>query len=142
MLLDGLKADGIDIFDSFGKSVGGYIVRSSSLEFKGQALEGGLLPRYLINHLTTTLIGRQLLQPLLLAIQHANASRSVHLMSAEGKEVAVHRLNIHLEVGCTLSTIHQHRDSMFMGRLDNLLYRINRPKHITYMRYAHQLRLG
>ena len=52
-------------------------------------------------------------------------------MSAEGEEVAIHRLHIHLEMGCTLGTIHQHRDTALVGYLYNFLHRINRSQHVA-----------
>ena len=60
VLLDGVKADGIDIFYRFCQSVGGHIVGCASLELKRQTLKGGLLPRHLVNHFSPTLIRRQL----------------------------------------------------------------------------------
>ena len=101
-----IEADGIDIVDGFCQSVGGHEIGRTSLELKGQAFEGGLLPRHLVDHLTPTLIRWQFLQPFLLAIKHANARGAIHLMSAEGKEVTVHRLHVHLEVRSTLGTVH------------------------------------
>ena len=104
----------------------GDVVRRASLKLEGKALEGGLLPRHLIDHLTTTLIGRQLLEPFFFAIKHADACRTIHLMTTKGEEIAIHRLHIHLEVGRTLGTIHQDRDIVSVGHTDNLLHRINR----------------
>ena len=139
VLLDRVETDGVDIIDGLGQSVGGYIVGRTSLKLKRQALESGFLPRHLVDHLTPTLIWRQLLQPLLLAIEHANACRSIHLMAAEGEEVAVHRLHIHLEVRRTLGSVHQHGDAMPMGNADDLLNGIDGSQHITHMRHADDL---
>ena len=142
VLLDGIKADSIDIFDGLSQSVGSHIVGCASLELEWQALKSGLLPSHLVNHLAATLIGRQLLQPFFLTIQHADAGWSVHLMSAESKEVAIHRLNIYLEVWRTLGTIHQHGDVVGVGYLDYLLYRIYRSQHVAYVGHANYLGLG
>ena len=60
VLLDGVKADGIDIFYRFCQSVGGHIVGCAGLKLKRQTLKGGLLPRHLVNHFSPTLIRRQL----------------------------------------------------------------------------------
>ena len=139
MLLDGLKAKGRDILDGLSQSVGSYIVGRARLELKRQALKGGFLPSYLVDHLASALIGRQFLQPFLLAIEYTDARWSVHLMAAKGKEIAIHRLYIYLKMRGALCTIHQNGDAMLVGCLDNLLYRIHRAQHITYMRHADQL---
>ena len=133
MLLNGIKADGIDIFDGFGESMCSHIIGSSCLKLKRQTLESGLLPSHLVNHLTTTLIGRQFLKPFLLAIQHTDTRRTIHLMAAEGEKVTIHRLHIHLEMGCTLGTIHQDGDIMGMSRLDDLFHWIDRAQYIAHM---------
>ena len=57
-------------------------------------------------------------------------------MAAEGEEIAVHRLNIHLEVRRTLSPIHHDGDIMGMRHLNHLLHRIHRSKHIAHMGYT------
>jgi hypothetical protein len=46
-------------------------------------------------------------------------------MATEGKEVAIHRLNVYLKVGCTLGAIYQNGDAVLVGYLDNLFYGIN-----------------
>ena len=60
-------------------------------------------------------------------------------MTTKGKEVAVHRLHIDLEMGCALGSIHHHRNAMLMSYLDNLLHRIDGSQHVTHMGYANQL---
>ena len=141
MLLDGVEAQRLDILDGLGESVGGHIVGRSCLKLKGQALEGGTLPRHLVDHLATTLIGRQLFEPLLLAIEHANARRSVHLMSAESEEVAIHGLNVDLEVGCALGSIHQNGDAMGVGYLDDLFNGIDGAQNVAHMGHTDNLGL-
>ena len=113
--------------------MGGHIVGCASLEFERQALEGGLLPRHLVNHFATTLIGRQFLQPFLLAIKYANAGRSIHLMTTESKEVAVHCLHVNGHVGCTLCSIHEDGDAVSVGCLDDVLDRVDGAQHVTDM---------
>ena len=140
MSLYHIEADGIDIFDGLGQSVSSHIVGRACLELKGQTLEGGLLPRHLVDHLAPTLIRRQFLQPLLLAIEHTDARRSVHLMTAEGKEIAVHRLHVYLEVRSTLGTVHQDWDAMLVSRLDDFLHGIHRSQDIADMGNADDLR--
>ena len=47
-------------------------------------------------------------------------------MTAERKEVAVHRLDIDLEVRSALRTIYQNRDAVLMSGLDDLFDGIHR----------------
>ena len=115
MLLDGIEANAVDVVDGGGQSVGGHIVGRAGLELEGQALEGGTLPRHLVDHLAATLIGRQTVEPLLLAIEHTDTRRTVHLMAAEGQEIAVELLHVYGKVRCTLRTVDQHRDAVLVG---------------------------
>ena len=78
-----------DIIDGFSQTVGSYIIRSTSLKLERQLLESGLLEAYTLNHFATSLVWRQLLQPFFLAVKHADTGRTIYLMSAKGKEVAV-----------------------------------------------------
>ena len=139
MALDGIEADGFDVVDGFGETVGGNIVRGTGLELKGQSLEGGLLPRHLVNHLASTLIWWKLFEPFLFAIEHTDARGTVHLMAAESEEVAVHRLHVNLEMGSTLGAIDHHGDAMGMGDLGNLGDRVYGSEDITDMGDADEL---
>ena len=133
VLLNGIEADIIDIVDGCSKTVGSHVVGCACFELKGQALKGSLFPCHLVNHLATTLIGRQLLKPLLLAIEHANARWAVHLMTTEGKEVAVHSLYVYTEVGRTLGTIHQDGNVVLVSNFDNVCNGIHRSQNIADM---------
>ena len=62
-------------------------------------------------------------------------------MSAKGEKVAIHRLNIHLEMRCTLGSIHQYGDIVGVSYLDNLLNRINCSKYVAHMGHADDLGL-
>ena len=60
-------------------------------------------------------------------------------MTAEGEKVTIHRLHIHLEMGCTLGTIHQDGDIMGVSYLNNSLNGIHSTQNITNMRYTDDL---
>ena len=62
-------------------------------------------------------------------------------MTTEGEEVAIHGLNIDLEMRCALGSIHHDGDTMRMGYLDDLFNRVDRAQHIADMGDAYQLRL-
>ena len=123
--LDTVKSDSLHILDGGGQSVGRHIVGGAGLKLERQALEGCLLETHALNHLASTLIRRQPVEPFLLAVEHADACRTVHLMPAEGIEVAVEVLHVDAEVGSSLSTIHKHGNAMLVGCADDLLHGID-----------------
>ena len=57
-------------------------------------------------------------------------------MTAEGKEIAVHRLHIHLEMGCALGTVHQDGNAVLMCNFHDFIDRIHRSQHIAHMGHA------
>ena len=54
-------------------------------------------------------------------------------MTAEGEEVATQCLHIHLEMGCALRCVNQHRHAMFMGDADDVVDGIDGAEHIAHM---------
>ena len=60
-------------------------------------------------------------------------------MAAEGKKVTIHRDNVYLHVGCTLRTIDQNGDAVFVSYADDFLDRIHRSQHIADVGYADEL---
>ena len=58
------------IVESGGKTVGSHIVGGASLKLERQTLEDRALEAHALNHLSTTLIGRQTVEPLFLAVEH------------------------------------------------------------------------
>ena len=79
----------------------------------------------MLDHLSPTLVWRQLLKPLLLAIEHADARRTVHLMPTAHIEVTVELLHVHLHVGSTLRSVYHARHAMLMRGLDEVGHGIN-----------------
>ena len=119
--------------------MGSNIVGSACLKLKRQFFEYGLLECNTLNHLSPTLIRWQAVEPRFLAIKHTDTCRTIHLMSAEYKELTVNILHIHTEMGSTLRSIYKHRGTMFMGNAGDFLHWINRTKDIAHMGNAHQL---
>ena len=113
-----------------------HIVRRASLKLKRQAFESGFLPSHLINHLTTTLIRGQFFKPFFFAVQHANASWTIHLMPTKSIKITIQSPDIHFEVRCALCAIYQHRNAMIMSYFDDAINRINRTQHIAHMGYT------
>ncbi len=85
------------------------------------------------NHLATSLIGRQLLQPFLLAIKHAHTRGAIYFMSTKYIEITIHLLHVYTEMGCALGSIHQDRNIMSMGYTDDITYGIYRSQYIADM---------
>ena len=77
------------IVKSCCKSVGCHIVWCTSLKLEWQLLESSLLKAYALYHLASSLIRRHFIEPFLFAIKYADTGRTIYLMSAKGKEVAV-----------------------------------------------------
>ena len=139
MNLDIVESYRSDIVDSCGEAVCSNIVWSTRLKLKRQALKGRLFPRHFVYHFSSTLIRRKLLQPLLLAIKHADACGSIHLMPAERIEVTVQLLHINFHVGSALCTIYQDGNAT---RMYDMLHVIDGAQHIADVGYAHQLCFG
>ena len=93
------------------------------------------------NHLAATLIRGQPVEPIFLAIQHADARGAVDLMPAEHEEVAIKLLHVDLEMGCTLGPIYDDRNVMFMCNTNDFRYRIDGSQDVADMRDAHNLGL-
>ena len=108
-----------------------HIVRCSCFKLKRKSLEGCLFKAHRFNHLSPTLIWRHAVEPLFFTVKHANTCWSVHLMTTECEEVAIHILYVYSEMRGALGTIHQHRNAVFMGNTYHLLYGIDRTEHIA-----------
>ena len=128
-----LKADSRDVVDSRSEAVGGDIIGRARLEFERQLVPRCLLPADGANHLTATLIRRQTVEPLLASVEHADARRPIHLVSAESQEVAADVAHVDRYMRCTLRSIHQHGDAMTVSQGRNVLDRIDRAQDVAHM---------
>ena len=115
----------------------GNIIGCSCLKLERKTLENCLLEAHALNHLSPTLVRRQAVEPVFLAIQHADTGRAVHLVTTEREEVAVHCLYVYGKVGRTLGTVNQHRHAVFMGNTYYLFHRIDRTEHVADVGHAH-----
>ena len=89
VLPDIVHAYGSDVVDGFCQPGGGNIIGRASLEFKGWTLECGLVETHRGDHLATTHVRRKFVKPLFLTIEHADAGRTIDLMTGECQEIAV-----------------------------------------------------
>ena len=119
----------------------GDVIGCARLELQWRSLERNLVERHMADHLASSLIGWQTVEPFFLTIQHTNARGAICFVAAENKEIAINVLHVHLEVGRTLRTIYHHRHAMGMRRGRHLLYRIDGTQHVAHLREAHQFGL-
>ena len=115
-----------------------YIIGSSGFELIRKLVECGALETDILNHLTATHIRRQAVEPFFLAIKHTDTRRTVDLMSAECKEIAIQILHVYRKVRGTLGTVYQHGDSVVMSRTNHLFHGIYCTEHIAHVGDAHQ----
>ena len=140
VLKNAILPDFIEKIDGCGESVCGDVVGRSGLEFEGQSLESRLFPCHAVDHLAATLIRRQFFEPFLLAVEYADARRTVHFMAAEGQEIAVERLHVEFRVGRTLGRVNHHGNAVFMGDFNDFFDGILRSEYVADMRHADEFR--
>lgn len=83
---DIIHAYPIDIVNGSGKAVCGYIIRCSGLKLQRRLLKGRLLKADMLYHLTATLVRRQLVEPVLLAVEDAHTGRTIDLMAEKARK--------------------------------------------------------
>ena len=122
-----------NIAQGFRQSRTSYIIRRSGLKLERQFVESRLFKRHGSNHLPSSLVRRQLVQPFFLAIQDTDTGRTVNLMTGEHIELGIQILHIHFQMGNGLRSVDQYRNLVIMGFFSDLLYRIDRTEHIRHM---------
>ena len=115
---DAVDTDALDIVDGHSQSAGGDIVGCAGLELQRRALEGGVRETHRVDHLAAALIGWHLVEPPLLAVEDADARGAVHLVAAEGEEVAVEGLHVDAHVRGALGAVDEHGHLMVVGDAD------------------------
>ena len=136
-----IHTDSGNVIQCLGQSGRTDVVRCTSFELERKFVERSLLERYALNHLSPTLVRRQLVEPFFLTIKHTYAGRAINLVTAECEEVGIEVLHIHLHVRHTLRSIDQHRHSVSMSFSNHFLHRIDRTKHIADVHHTNQLGL-
>ena len=102
---DMLHAEGRHIVEGAGKGGGAYVVGGAGLKLVGQLVEGGALERYGLYHLATALVGGHAVEPVLFAVEHADARGAIYLVGAEGVEVGIEVLHIDGDMRYALCTV-------------------------------------
>ena len=85
---------------------------------------------YKADHLATAQERGHSLQQFLLAVQHTDAHRSEHLVTAEGKKISVHFLHINRHMRCALRCVNNSNSANLMRRTDSLGNRIQTSQNI------------
>ena len=137
---NGVHTQSSDIVEGTSRGDGADVVGRTRLELIGQLIEGGASEADTGYHLATALIGRHLLQPALLTVEHAHARRTIDLMGAEGVEVAVELLHIDGHVRSRLSSVDGHRHAVSVGHTDDVGHGIDRAEDIAHMSHGDEAR--
>ena len=141
MGLDILHTQLHHIVDGRGQTMRCDIIRRTGLELQWRLLKRSLLKAHMLNHLSPTLIRRQTVEPVFLAIEYANARGAVHLMPTEDKEVAVKVLHVDLEMRRALGAVDHHGNTVGMGDAHDILHRVDRTEDVAHVGNAYNLRM-
>src|SRR5579863_8697364 len=101
---------------------------------------GDRLPRDFLDHLAAALVGRQSLEKLAPAVEHADSRRAVNLVPGENVEVDTEIAHVDIEVHRSLRTIDEHRNAPLVGDFDDLLDRGRGPEDVRHLRYRDDFR--
>src|SRR5579863_9014643 len=107
--------------------------RRAGLEAMRRRVVGDVLARHDLDHFTPAVEGRQLLEPLALAVEDADSGRSIDLVAGEGIEIDVEVGDVDIEMYGPLRAVDQHRYSAPVSKRYDLLDRRHRPEHIGHM---------
>ena len=85
---------------------------------------------YKADHLAAAQERRHSLQQLLLAVQHAYAHRSEHLVAAEGKKISIHFLHINRHMRCALRFVNHSNSANLMRSGNSLSNRVQASQNV------------
>ena len=111
--------------DGFAKSDDVAHRRGARLELERKLVVGGLFKGDVFYHLSPTLIGRQLVEDLLAAIDDADTHGTIHLVARETIEVAPQRLHIDSQMRDGLGTVDEDGDAVGMSNTDDVAYGVD-----------------
>src|SRR5713101_5345645 len=90
--------EAIHILDGCAQADGTRHMGRASFKFVGQLVVDRLLEGYGTDHVAAALIRRHGIQQSRFAVQNADASWTVHLVTRENVEVAIQSLDVHFEM--------------------------------------------
>ena len=90
----------------------------------------------MLYHLAAAFGRRQLVEPSLFAVEHAQTRRTIHLVGRADKEIAVQCLQVDGHMRCGLRAVDTHGHTMCVRNPDNLLHGVDNPQHIAHLRHG------
>ena len=108
--------------------------RRAGLEAVRRRVVGHALGRHDVDHLAATVEGRQGGQHIVLAVEHADAGRSVDLVTGEDVEIGVEVAHVDVEMHGALRPVDHDRDPACVGDADHLLDGRDRAEHVRHVR--------
>ena len=135
-----VHAKGRNVIKCAGQTCGADVVGRAGFELEGQLVERGALEGDVLNHLAAALVGGQAVEPVFLAVEHADARGTVDLVAGEDVEVGVERLHVDGHVGDALGTVHQHGDAVGMGGGYHFAHGVHRAEDVADVRHADEAR--
>src|ERR1700739_855240 len=122
--------EAIHILDGCAQADSARHMGRASFKFIGQLVVDRLLEGYGTDHVAAALIRRHGVEQSRFAIQNADASWTVHLVTGENIEVTIQSPDVYCEMRHGLGSIDQHRDVPAMCHFDNALDRIDRAQRV------------
>src|SRR6266446_6680425 len=110
MRSDVVHPEAVHILDGCAQADGTRHMGRASFKFIGQLVVDGLLEGYGTDHVAAALIRRHGVEQSGFAIQNADPSRTIDLVTGENVEVAIQDLDVHFEMRHGLGSIDQHRN--------------------------------
>ena len=102
--------EAIHILDGCAQADGARHMGRAGFKFVGQIVVDRLLEGHGTDHVAAALVRRHGFQQSGLAIENADAGRTVHLVTGENVEVAIQSLYVDVDMRHGLGSIDQHRD--------------------------------
>ncbi len=130
MPADVFVTDFFDILDGFAQPNDARNIWRARFKLMRQFVVGRFFEGDRLDHFATAVVGRHLVQPLFLAVQHAYTRRAEHFMPGEGVEVGIQFLHIHLGMRNGLRAIHEYRNTFLVRLLDDGFDWIDRTQRI------------
>ena len=130
---NGVTADCLNIVDGSAEADCLHDGRRASLEAMRRVSIGDVVLEHVEDHLAAALEGLRFCQPVLLAVEHADAGRAVELVAGEAVEIDVQRLHVHRQMHRALAAIDKDRNVTGMRDLGNPVHRHDRTQHVRHM---------
>ena len=127
--------DGLAEPDDFGDHGG------ASFKAGGNIGVSRLFESHVLDHFATAMPGGHAVENFVLAVEYAHSCRTVHLVSAEGEEIAVELLHVNLDVARTLGGVNQNLclRGEFADCRDNFCNRVHGADGIAHVGDGHHL---